>query len=211
MHPALEKLQHHKETFERNMKPEKTSRKPSSCCSKVHYVHAHPRSALAAWARCQGTAQGSPSWQTWQTWQTKSPCRVGLALHKMIAAGSPKQRPALSRVWVGTLPSSSWGPSWLWEQLGCPWAPRDTLWSGHLCQASPEIRAPKLAERFLFHREKLFSLEGSLLKRSKRPEKQTLVHNVRVKRWGKTDVRRGKMCWIDGRKWLVVTGKPESQ
>lgn len=53
--------------------------------------------------------------------------------------------------------------------------------------------------------------EGLLLKKNKRPEKQTLVHNVRVRRWGKTDVRRGKESWIDGKKQLVVTGELESQ
>lgn len=38
-----------------------------------------------------------------------------------------------------------------------------------------------------------------------------MVHNVRVKRWGKTDVSRGKECWIDGKKPLVITGKLEFQ
>lgn len=53
--------------------------------------------------------------------------------------------------------------------------------------------------------------EGSPVKKSKRPEKQALVHDVRVKKQGKTDVRRGKECWIDGKKPLVVTGKLQSQ
>lgn len=93
----------------------------------------------------------------------------------------PKTATSPGRVWVGTLPFSSWGPLWLWEQLSYPQATRNTLWSCHLCQASPEIQGPQLAVRFLCQREKLLSL---LLKENKRPEKQTLVHNVRVKRWG---------------------------
>lgn len=55
------------------------------------------------------------------------------------------------------LPFSSWGPLWLWEQLSYPQATRNTFWSCHLCQASPEIQAPELAARFPSQREKLLS------------------------------------------------------
>lgn len=48
-----------------------------------------------------------------------------------------------------------------------------------------------------------------LLKKIKRPEKANT--GAHAKRWGKTDMRRGEECWIDRKKPLVVTGKPESQ
>lgn len=40
-----------------------------------------------------------------------------------------------------------------------------------------------------------------MLNKSKTPEKQMVVHiNIRVERDGKTDMKREKRCWIDGKK-----------
>lgn len=90
--PTLEKLQPHKETSERNKKAEKNKQKTLQLLLQVHCAHARARSAVAAQARSQGTAElpelANPA--------LRSP-QAGARLHqiiKIIAGGSRKQQPA---------------------------------------------------------------------------------------------------------------------
>lgn len=89
-----------------------------------------------------------------------------------------------------TLPLGT--PSLFWPLARCC-----DLLCGHLSRALLHKFRPKIRLQDSHLRQNtVFSCEVCSLNKSKKPEKQMLVHNVRVERDGKTDVRRGKRCWI---------------